>query len=77
MDKYVCLYSVDYIGINEDIKTEYGLIYANNFTNAVEILEKELYGSDLMKINGLELLDTTAVFTKQTYEIIQKELYER
>ena len=77
-NNYVCLYSVDYIGTDpEDIRTEYGLIYANNFADAAEILERDIYGSDLVKINNLELLDTIAVFTKSTYDIVSKELHAR
>jgi hypothetical protein len=77
-NNFVCLYSVDHIGTDiEDIRTEYGLIYANNFADAAEILERDIYGSDLIKINNLELLDTVAVFTESTYDIVSKELHAR
>ena len=54
MKAYVCLYSVEYMTIDSgDLKVDYGLIYADNFTDAVTQLEQDIYGEDLMKINKL------------------------
>ena len=75
MKSYVCLYSVEYMIIDDrDITTDYGLIYADNFTDAVEQLEKYIYGEDLMKINSIELFDTSAIFSEETFNRVRKDL---
>lgn len=74
MKNYVCLFSVEYIDIENETKTEYGLIYADDFRDAMNQLEGHIYGDDLVKINSMELFDTTAVFTKEVFNIIRKEI---
>lgn len=74
MKNYVCLFSVEYINIDNETKTEYGLIYADDFRDAMNQLEGHIYGDDLVKINSMELYDTTAVFTKEVFNIIRKEI---
>lgn len=74
MKNYVCLFSVEYIDIENETKTEYGLIYADDFRDAMNQLEGHMYGDDLVKINSMELFDTSAVFTKEVFDLIHKEI---
>ena len=37
-------------------------------------LEGHMYGDDLVKINSMELFDTSAVFTKEVFELVHKEI---
>lgn len=74
MKNYVCLFSVEYINIDNETKTEYGLIYADDFRDAMNQLEGHIYGDDLVKINSMELFDTAAVFTKEVFNLIHKEI---
>lgn len=74
MKNYVCLFSVDYIDIENETKTEYGLIYADDFRDAMNQLEGHIYGDDLVKINSMELFDTSAVFTKEVFDLVHKEI---
>lgn len=73
MKNYVCLYSVEYMSV-DDKTTDYGLLYADNFADAVNQLEEHIYGSDLLKINSLELFDTTAIFREETFNLVRKDL---
>ena len=50
------------------------MIFANSFADASDYLERVLYGEDLVQICHMELLDTCPIFTKETWELIQKEL---
>lgn len=77
MKPFVCLYSVEYMDIEENIKLDYGLIYADNFTDAVDQLEHYLYGEDLVKITSMELFDTCAAFSEETFKLVRKELTEQ
>lgn len=74
MKNYVCLFSVEYINIDNETKTEYGLIYADDFRDAMNQLEGHMYGDDLVKINSMELFDTSAVFTKEVFNLVHKEI---
>lgn len=74
MKNYVCLFSVEYIDIENETKTEYGLIYADDFRDAMNQLEGHMYGDDLVKINSMELFDTSAVFTKEVFDLVHKEI---
>lgn len=74
MKNYVCLFSVEYIDIENETKTEYGLIYADDFRDAMNQLEGHIYGDDLVKINSMELFEATAVFTKEVFDLIHKEI---
>lgn len=75
MKSYVCLYSVEYMTIDSgDLRVDYGLIYADNFTDAVEQLEQCIYGEDLMKINSIELFDTSAIFSEETFNRVREDL---
>lgn len=75
MKNFTCLFSVDYMVDTNDIRTEYGLIFADDFRDAMNQLEGELYGNDLVKINTMELYDTpSAVFSKEVFALIQKEI---
>lgn len=83
MKNFVCLYKVEI----EDsctnaetkateyvTKTEEGLLYADNFVDAVRQLEEVLYGDCLYRILEVELFDTTAVFSHETMRTIRREL---
>lgn len=74
MKNYVCLFSVEYINIDNETKTEYGLIYVDDFRDAMNQLEGHMYGDDLVKINSMELFDTSAVFTKEVFDLVHKEI---
>ena len=75
MKSFTCLFSVDYMVDSDDIRTEYGLLFADDFRDAMNQLEGELYGTDLVKINSMELFDTpSAVFSKETFALMQKEI---
>lgn len=76
MKPFVCLYSVEYMDDDKSIKLAYGLIYADNFTDAVDQLEHYLYGEDLVKITSMELFDTHAAFSEETFKLVRKELTE-
>lgn len=77
MKEFVCLYSIDYYNsVTEKTETEYGLIFADSFTDAVKTLEEDIYGDNLVKINEIELLDTIAQFSKELYALVKKELNE-
>lgn len=74
MKNFICLYSVDYWSYDEKEKTEYGLLHADDFRDAMNQLEGHIYGNDLMKINFMELYETTAVFSKEVFELVRKEI---
>lgn len=74
MSEYVCLYTVDYYNLESKIETERGLLFAASFVDAVTQLETHIYGQDLAKIHEMELYDTTAVFSQETFNLIKKEL---
>lgn len=77
MKEFVCLYSIDYYNaVTEKTEIEYGLIFADSFTDAVKTLEEDVYSDDLVKINEIELLDTIPQFSKELYDLIKKELSE-
>ena len=76
MKPFVCLYSVEYLDNDKDIRLAYGLIYADNFTDAIDQLEHYLYGEDLVKITSMELFDTHAAFSEETFKLVRKELTE-
>lgn len=74
MKDFICLYSVDYY-FEDELKTEQGLIYADDFRDAIEQLEGSYYGTDLVKINSMELFDTpVAVFSKEVFALVHKEI---
>lgn len=71
---YICLYSVIYHDDSGENKEDFGMIFADSFASAAEYLEKVLYGEDLIEITHMELLDTCPIFTKETWDIMRKEL---
>lgn len=73
MSDFVCLFSVDCIGTDDKIVTEYGLIPADDFKDAVTQLEDILYGSSLVKINYMELFDTCPTFSESVFTLLKKE----
>lgn len=76
MKDYICLFKVLYNNAdNEDVE-ECGFCFADSFAEAVKYLEEELYKCDLVEIRHMELLDTCPTLSKETWEIMQKELNE-
>lgn len=76
MKDYTCLYSVEAIGIEDKPETVYGVLFADSFTDAVQQLESHYFGSDLLKINDVELFDCSPQMTRETYLALRKELNE-
>lgn len=74
MKYYICLYSLTYLDCDGNPKEANGLIYADSFTDAVTQLETDIYGNDIIKINEIELYENLALFSKETFKIIKKEL---
>ena len=74
MEKFVCLYSVDYCDFGAKTKTNYGLVYADSFADAAEKLEKHIYGDDLIKINSMELFESHAALSEETLKLVRKDL---
>jgi hypothetical protein len=62
--------------VSEKTETDFGLIFADSFVDAVRTLEERIYGEDLTKINELELFDTVPHFSKEVYTLLKKELNE-
>ena len=74
MKEFICLYSVEYC-FEDEVKEECGLIYADDFRDAIEQLEGGYYGTDLVKINSMELFDApVAVFSKEVFALVRKEI---
>ena len=74
MKNFICLYSIE-LSFEEQLRTENGLIYADDFRDAIEQLEGEIYGTDLMKINSMELFDSpVAIFSPEVFALMQKEI---
>lgn len=74
MKNFICLYSIE-LSFEGQVRTENGLIYADDFRDAVEQLEGEIYGTDLMKINSMELFDSpVAIFSPEVFALMRKEI---
>ena len=73
---YICLFSVIYINTEGENKEECGFCMADSFADAAHYLETKLYGSDLVEITHMELLDCCPVMSKDTWETLRKELHE-
>jgi hypothetical protein len=75
MKDFTCLFKVEYIGIEDKPVVECGVIPADDFRDAIEQLEGSYYGTDLVKINSMELFDTpVAVFSKEVFALVHKEI---
>lgn len=74
---YTALYHVEfYDEINAIINEECGLIYADNFTEAMRRIE-DYYGKDLEAVKGIELYDTSVfTFSPEMLPTIKKEIEE-
>lgn len=71
---YICLYGVIYNDEEGVNKPDYGFLFANSFADAADYLEKVLYGEELVEITHMELLDTCPVISKETWDILRKDL---
>ena len=74
MKKFTCLFKIEYIGIDDKPVIECGVIPADDFCDAMNQLEDELYGTDLIKIHSMELFDTSPVFPVEIFDILHKHL---
>lgn len=74
MKEFICLYTVEYC-YEDKVKEESGIIYADDFRDAINQLEGEYYGTDLVKISYMELFDSpVAVFSKEVFALVKKEV---
>ena len=74
MKEFVCLFEIECLDLENKVQTEYGLIYADNFRDAMEQLEGSMYGNELIKINSMELFDCSAIFSKEVFALVRKEI---
>lgn len=74
---YTVLYHVEfYDEISAIIDEECGLVYADNFTDAMKQIE-DCYGKDLEAVKSLELYDTSIfTFSLEMLPTIKKEIEE-
>ena len=74
MERYVCLYTVEYIYDNKStIRTDYGMLTVTDFIDAMQQIVN-IYGNDLCRVKEIELHDTIATFSEDLYKAIKKEL---
>lgn len=75
---YIALYHVEfYDEINAIMDEECGLVYANNFTEAMRQIE-DYYGKDLEAVKSIELYDSSVfTFSPEMLPTIKKEIEER
>lgn len=74
MKEFVCLFEIECLDLENKVQTEYGLIYANDFRDAMEQLEGHMYGNELVKINSMELFEASAIFSKEVFALVRKEI---
>lgn len=74
MKEYVCLYTVIALDLEDKEQPARGLLFADSFTDAVSQLEETLYNDILCEIKEISLFPCIAEFTKDTYELMRKEL---
>lgn len=74
---YTALYHVEfYDKISAIIDEECGLVYANNFTEAMKQIE-DYYGEDLEAVKSIKLYDTSIfTFSPEMLPTIKKEIEE-
>lgn len=74
---YTVLYHVEfYDEINAVIDKECGLVYADNFTDAMKQIE-DYYGKDLEAVKSLELYDASIfTFSPEMLPTIKDEIEE-
>lgn len=70
MKEFICLYEVEHM-FDDKTQIDRGLLFANNFIDAVEQLENTLYGVELVKINYLELFDGLPTFPENLFNQIK------
>ena len=75
MKNYVCLFSVEYINIDNETKTEYGLIYADDFRDAMNQLEGHMYGDDLVKIGVQKGRQLGQILDTLLFEVINQNIH--
>lgn len=74
-ENYICMFSV-IINADEGYAEDYGFCPANSFVDAVKYLENKLYGTDLIEITHMELIEACPVVSKDTWDRMRKELSE-
>ena len=73
---YIALFAVIYNDDEGKKIEEHGVGLAKNFPEVAHYLETELYGDSLVEITHIELLDACPVLSKETWELMRKELNE-
>lgn len=74
MKEFTCLFKIEYVGIDDKPVIECGIIPADDFRDAINQLEGELYGTDLIKVYSMELFETFPVFPVEMFDILHKHL---
>lgn len=77
MKAFTCLFKIEYIGANDELIIECGMIPTDDFRDAINQLEGDLYGSDLIKIHSMELFDTSPTFPVEIFDILHKHLEDK
>ena len=76
MKEFTCLFKIEHMGIKGEPVIECGIIPANDFRDAMNQLEGELYGTDLIQIHSMELFDVAPTFPAEVFDILHKHLEE-
>lgn len=74
MKEFTCLFKIEYVGIDDKPVIECDVIPADDFRDAMNQLEGDLYGTDLIKIHSMELFDTSPIFPVEMFDILHKHL---
>ena len=76
MKEFTCLFKIEYMGIEGKPVIECGIIPADDFRDAMNQLEGELYGTDLIQIHSMELFDVAPIFPAGMFDILRRHLEE-
>lgn len=76
MKEFTCLFKIEHINIKGESVIECGIIPASDFRDAMNQLEGELYGTDLIQIHSMELFDVAPTFPAEMFDILHKYLEE-
>ena len=76
MKEFTCLFKIEYMDIEDKPVIKCGIIPADDFRDAMNQLEGELYGTDLIQIHSMELFDVAPTFPVEMFDILHKHLEE-
>jgi hypothetical protein len=71
---YIALFKVLYVDANGNDVEDCGFCFANSFIDVVKYLEDTLYGTDLIEIRHIELIEACPIVSEETWETLRKEL---